>query len=151
MTFDDANIAHYNEQLIDEYERIRDFIVLHYGATERDDTSFWRRCREMKMPDTLIERMEMYKGSGRIFQRRYELFTELSWFFVMHGMGLVPRDYDPLADTVNFEEVKRLMVAVRQQVASEVARAPSHDSFFPEKRRELNPASGWKIAGSAAN
>ncbi|KAK0358603.1 hypothetical protein LTR94_034766, partial [Friedmanniomyces endolithicus] len=45
--FDPANIAEFNRQTDFEYERVRDFIILHYKATERDDTPFWRHCRDM--------------------------------------------------------------------------------------------------------
>ena len=130
MSFDAANIAHYNQQLIYELEQVRDFIVLHYCATERTDSPLWNYCRNMPIPDSLTERMELYRSTGRIFQKRYELFSDLSWFFVMDGLGLAPRAYNPVVDTVDFEQVKRIMSEVQTRVAASVAAAPSHDSFF---------------------
>jgi tryptophan halogenase len=130
LSFDPANIAHYNQQLIDELDRVRDFIVLHYCATERADSPLWNYCRSMPIPDSLAERMELYRSTGRIFQNRYELFSDLSWFFVMDGLGLTPRNYNPVVDTVDFEQVKRIMSGVQARVAAAVAAAPSHDSFF---------------------
>ena len=65
--------------------------------------------------------------------KRFKLFTDLSWFFVLHGMGLKPRDYDPLVDAIDFEQVKSIMQQVRTKIAADVAAAPSHDSFFPQK------------------
>ena len=130
MSFDPANIAHYNQQLIDEFDQVRDFIVLHYCTTERTDSPLWNYCRNMPIPDSLAGRMELYRSTGRIFQKRYELFSDLSWFFVMDGLGVEPRNYNPVVDTVDFEQVKRIMSEVQVRVAATVAAAPSHDSFF---------------------
>jgi tryptophan 7-halogenase len=150
MNFDPVNIAYYNAQLIDEYERVRDFIILHYCATQRTDTDYWRHCQQLKIPDTLLERMDLYRRTGRIFHRRHEVFVELSWFFVMHGMGLRPRSYDPLVDASDWEQVKQVMTAMRQNIAATVAAAPSHDSFFPDRPREpILPARGWNSIARA--
>ncbi len=133
-SFDPANIAHYNAQLIEEFDRVRDFIVLHYCATDRTDSPLWQYCRTMSIPDSLAERIDLYRRTGRIFQQRYELFSDLSWFFVLDGMGIRPHDYSPLVDTVDFEQVKRVMGEIRSRVAADVARAPTHDSFFQVTR-----------------
>jgi len=130
LSFDPVNIDHYNTQIIEEFDRVRDFIVLHYCATERSDSPLWQYCRSMAIPDSLAERMELYRRTGRIFQQRYELFSDLSWFFVLDGLGVRPRDYNPLVDTADFEQVKAFMNQIRTRIASEVAAAPSHDSFF---------------------
>jgi tryptophan 7-halogenase len=144
LSFDPVNTAHYNQQVIEEFERVRDFIVLHYCATQRTDTEYWRRCQQIALPDDLAERMDIYKRTGRIFQRRHELFVELSWFFIMHGMGLVPQSYDPLVDAADWEQVKQVMAGMRRRVAAEVAACPTHDSFFPDKpRRDIQAARGW--------
>jgi tryptophan 7-halogenase len=129
-SFDPVNIAHYNDQLIEEFDRVRDFIVLHYCATERSDSPLWQQCRSMSIPDSLAARMDMYRRTGRIFQQRHELFSDLSWFFVLDGMGLAPRDYDPLVDAVDFVQVQGIMSQLRARVAADVAAAPMHDSFF---------------------
>jgi tryptophan 7-halogenase len=142
-TFDPVNIAHYNEQVIEEFERVRDFIILHYYASERTDTAYWERCRRIELPDTLAERMEIYRRTGRIFQKRHEMFVELSWFFVMHGMGLRPQSYDPLVDASDWQEVMRVMQGMRKKVAADAAAAPTHDSFFPATPEAAAPARGW--------
>jgi tryptophan 7-halogenase len=131
LTFDPVNTAHYNAQIIEEFERVRDFIVLHYCATERTDSALWQYCRTMPIPDSLAERMDLYRRTGRVFQQRHELFSDLSWFFVLDGLGVQPHDYNPLIDTVDFEQVKNIMSQLRRTVASAVAAAPLHDTFFP--------------------
>jgi tryptophan halogenase len=148
-SFDPVNIADYNAQMVEEFERVRDFIVLHYCTTQRTDTPLWQHCQRMAIPDTLAERLEMYRRTGRIYNKRYDLFTELSWFAVLDGMGVRPRDYDPLVDCYDFGQVERVMQGVRQKIAAEVAQAPSHDSFFRATAREdITPASGWQRVGA---
>jgi tryptophan 7-halogenase len=128
--FDQSNINAYNARVIDEVETIRDFIVLHYCRTQRRDSAFWRYCASMSVPDSLRERIELYQGSGRVRTRAGELFTDLSWFYILEGLGIEPRSYDPLVDGPGFARVAGLMQALRTQLAREVRQAPSHDSFF---------------------
>jgi tryptophan halogenase len=149
LSFDAANIAHYNAQLIEEFDRCRDFIVLHYCATERTDSPLWQHCKTMPIPDSLAERMELYRSTGRVFQQRHELFSDLSWFFVMDGMGLTPRGYNPLVDTVDFEQVKRIMSELRDKTAAAVAVAPSHDSFFAASAAASTAPARRQTAGRA--
>jgi tryptophan halogenase len=71
--------------------------------------------------------------------------VELSWFFVMEGMGLRPRIYDPLVNATNWEEVMRVMASLRKNVAAEAAASPLHDSFYPATpRTDIAPARGWQ-------
>jgi tryptophan halogenase len=149
--FDQANIASYNAHIGDEFERIRDFIILHYCISRRDDSPFWQQCAKLALPDTLAQRIEMYRASGRIIQQSPELFTDLDWFWVLEGMGVVPRDYDPLVDTVDFEQVKRLMLAITQKVSADVAAAPTHDSFFAQANAKLAGARKAAAAAQAAS
>jgi tryptophan halogenase len=128
--FDPANIASYNAHIGDELERIRDFIILHYSLSRRDDSPFWQERQKLALPDTLAQRIEMYRATGRIMQQHLELFTDLDWFWIFEGMGVTPRDYDPLVDTIDFEQVKRLMLAISQKISADAAAAPTHDSFF---------------------
>jgi tryptophan halogenase len=145
MTFDPVNIADYNAQVIWEFERVRDFILLHYCTTARSDSEYWRACQQLELPEDLAARMDLYRRTGRIYPKRYELFVEWSWFFVMDGMGLRPRDYDPLVDGYDFEQVKRIFEEVRSRIAADVAAAPSHDSFFrPVAGQNVQPAMNWK-------
>ncbi len=150
-SFDPVNIADYNAQMIEEFERIRDFIILHYCTTQRTDSPMWLQCQKTELPDSLASRIELYRRTGRIFHKQYDLFVEPSWFFVMDGMGITPASYDPLVDSSDFEQVKRIMAGLRQKVASDVAAAPSHDSFFPEAAEgAVTRGTGWKLVGGQA-
>jgi tryptophan halogenase len=145
--FDPANIASYNAAIGDEFERVRDFILLHYCLPRRDDSPFWQAFGAMVLPDRLAQRIAMYQATGRIVQAGTELFTDLDWFYVFEGIGITPRNYDPLVDTVDFEQVKRLMLAISQKVSADVAAAPTHDSFFATANARL---AGVRKAAAAA-
>jgi tryptophan halogenase len=138
--FDPANIASYNALIGDELERIRDFIILHYCLSRREDSPFWQQCGKMVLPEPLAQRVELYRATGRVVQQRPELFSDLDWFWIFEGTGVTPRDYDPLVDTVDFEQVKRLMVAISQKVAADTAAAPTHDSFFAQANSKVASA-----------
>lgn len=132
--FDQANIASFNAGLCDEFERIRDFTLLHYVA-RRDDSGLWRE--RAALPAELAQRMQHYRATGRVVLQKPELFTDLDWFWVFEGMGITPADYDPLVDTVDYEQVKRVMVAISQKVAADTSAAPTHDSFFAAANARL--------------
>jgi len=144
--FDPANIASYNAHIGDELERIRDFTILHYSLSHRDGSPFWQERRKLALPDALAQRIELYRATGKIIQHNPELFSDLDWFWIFEGSGLTPRDYDPLVDTVDFEQVKRLMLAISQKVSADSAAAPTHDSFFAQANSKL--ASARKAAAA---
>src|SRR3546814_20342240 len=85
----------------DLYEDVRDFIILHYKATQRDDTPFWRHVAAMDIPDSLARRIELWRLHGRIFRESAELFGATSWIAVMLGQNIWPDRYDPVADTLD--------------------------------------------------
>jgi tryptophan halogenase len=123
LEFDPANIDAYNRRLICEYDRVRDFIILHYRLTERDDGPFWRDCRRIDVPDSLGERLEFYRGTGRILVDAQDVFTAPSWFYVLDGMGCSPSAYDPIVDVADFDRVRTVFAEIRADVEAAVARA----------------------------
>jgi tryptophan 7-halogenase len=128
--FDPATIAEFNRQTDFEYERIRDFIILHYKATERDDTPFWRHCRDMAVPDTLQRKIDLFAANGRVFREDDELFTEESWIQVFLGQGVIPRGYDPLVDIKPEAQVEEYLGNIQRVIAKCVTLMPSHAEFI---------------------
>lgn len=129
MHFDAALIDEFNRQSDFEYERVRDFIILHYKATERDDTPFWRYCRDMEIPDTLQRKIDLFRANGRIFREDDELFAEVSWIQVFLGQGIIPRSYDPLADIKSDAQVEQFLGNIESVIAKCVDVMPSHEAF----------------------
>jgi tryptophan halogenase len=128
--FDQAGIDEFNRQSDFEYERIRDFIILHYKATERDDTPFWRYCRDMEVPATLQRKIDLFAANGRIFREDEELFAEESWIQVFLGQGIVPRGYDPLVDIKSEDEIARYLANIESVIGKCVAVMPSHEDYI---------------------
>ena len=128
--FEPRNIAAYNRELGDEMDHIRDFIILHYCLTKRDDTAFWRDCRAMTLPDSLAERIETYRANGRLPNRPGELFTDHSWFYIYEGMGLTPERFDPLMDVVGRDQLRDILDGLAGEAAAAIRAAKPHDSYF---------------------
>lgn len=120
----------YNAQSTFEYERIRDFIILHYHATERDDTEFWNYVRTMSVPDALRSNMDLFRADGQFFRNGEELFGLTSWVEVMLGQRIYPRTYHPAVDWVTNEDMLALVNHVEQVVASNVQLMPRHEDFI---------------------
>ncbi len=127
--FDQAGVDEFNRQTDFEYERIRDFIILHYKATTRDDTPFWRHCRDMEVPATLRRKMDLFAANGRIFREDDEMFAEESWIQVFLGQGVIPRGYDPLADLKDGPAVARFLGDIEAVIGKCVAVMPRHADY----------------------
>ena len=128
--FDREDIAVYNRQTHVEMDRIRDFLILHYCATERDDSEFWDYCRTMDIPDTLRQKITQFKKNGRIVRADSELFNELSWVEVMLGQGIFPRSYHPLVDVMPDEVLHGRMREIKSVIDRSVAAMPAHQDFI---------------------
>ncbi|MFC5527657.1 tryptophan halogenase family protein [Rhodanobacter ginsengisoli] len=128
--FSPVLIDRYNAQSEFEFERIRDFLILHYCATERDDSAFWNYCRTMPIPSSLQENIRLFRDSGRFFRHAEEMFASVSWVQVMLGQHVMPRSYHPLVDQMPAQELKAFMASVGQVVASCVDAMPPHQAFI---------------------
>ena len=125
-----ADIDEYNRATRVEYEYVRDFLVLHYRQTERDDSEFWRYCRNIPKSDHLARKYALYEANGRIIREKDELFTETSWLAVMHGQGLAPKGHHPVVTGLGHDEVNARLEQLRGIVAASVERMPAHIEFI---------------------
>ena len=131
-SFPGVAINAYNRYMADQYRRIRDFIVLHYKATERDDTPFWQRCREMKIPATLQHKIDLYRSNGRFFREDNELFGELSWVQVMEGQHIHASGYHPFADLRSVDDVRAFLANTQRVISACVEAMPTHAQFIAQ-------------------
>jgi tryptophan halogenase len=125
----EALSARFNAQSNTELERIRDFVILHYKLTERDDTPFWRACREMAIPDSLAERIALFRESGHAYQAGDDLFSVTSWAFVMLGQRLMPRQYHRMGALLGEQRVRKALETLKGSIARGVAAMPLHKEF----------------------
>jgi tryptophan halogenase len=128
--FDTLAIDRFNAETIQEYIDIRDFLVLHYKATERSDSPFWDYCREIDPPYGVAYKIEMFRRNGRIFREHVELFTETSWLSVLVGQGIEAGDYHPAADLLADEETLERLAHIREVVAQTARMMPTQDEFL---------------------
>jgi len=126
----ERDIAEFNDQQMQDMVHIRDFIILHYKATERRDSEFWRTVADMAVPESLTHRIELFRETGRVFRRNEELFQENSWVQVMMGQGIVPRAYHPIAKKLTDEELSRFLSMIRDGIAHTVASLPQHQAYL---------------------
>ena len=133
--FAQSNIDAYNRTMIDEFDAVRDFIILHYCLTRRRDSPFWEYCAGLDLPASLLERITLYADTGRIIPKPAELFSDLSWFHVLNGMGMTPRGTDPIAGLPASDALFALLTRMKSEIAGIVRQAPTHDSFFAAARK----------------
>ncbi len=128
--FEPADRERFNRMTRLEMEQVRDFIILHYHLTERDDTPFWDRCRTMDVPDSLKEKYRLFEGYGRIFRENDELFNDTSWMAVMVGQGLTARGYDPVADVLDLDETRARLAEIRRVMRTSADYMPLQTDFI---------------------
>lgn len=124
------DVDEFNAQMKEEFLNVRDFIVLHYHVTERDDSPFWRHCKSMPIPETLQHRINLFKESGRIFQKDNDVFAENSWSQVMLGQGIMPEQYHPIVNMMSDEELKGFLDGIKGAVDNMVEQLPTHQEFI---------------------
>ena len=120
----------YNRLTITEYERVRDFIILHYHATERDDSELWRYTSNMSLPDTLQYKIDHFRRSGRIVSEGPELFLNPNWLAVLLGQNIIPDQYDPLVDFRSDVESDQRLSGLRRVMKEALAPVPSHQAYI---------------------
>jgi tryptophan 7-halogenase len=125
----ERDIAEFNDQQLTDMLQIRDFLILHYKATDRRDSPFWRQCADMPIPDSLVQKIELFRETGRVFRRNEELFAENSWVQVMMGQGIMPQAYHPIATKLSDSELTKLLTTIRENVARTVAGLPDHPAY----------------------
>jgi tryptophan 7-halogenase len=140
--FSPADIEEYNRLTGAEHERIRDFLILHFKATQRTDSPFWQQCRGLGIPDTLRAKIELFQHSGRIAMLDDEHFSEDSWLALFFGQNVEPQDYDPLADVLDGDETKEALSRMRSMIETGVASLPTHASFL-EQHCSSGFGAGW--------
>ena len=123
--WDPLDAEEFNRLMALDYERVRDFLILHYHATERDDSPFWRHCRTMTLPDSLEYKMALFRERGVVIQYREGTFLEPSWLAVYLGQHVVPRHADPRAGE---EGIGAAMAAIRAEIAAAAVAMPTHES-----------------------
>ena len=124
----EADRREFNRQSDFEFDRIRDFIILHYKVNEREG-AFWQHCRDMPVPDFLADKIALFRANGHIVREHEELFTEVGWLQVMAGQGIVPEGNHPIADSISKADLAEYMDTLEKLIAREAAQMPGHSDL----------------------
>lgn len=116
----------FNRVMSLEYDRVRDFLILHYHATERDDSEFWNHVRTMNVPGSLDEKLTLFRERGVVMKYRDGLFLAPSWIAVFVGQGVVPKKWDPRADSISIDQAAETLVMLKRHIATTVETLESH-------------------------
>jgi tryptophan 7-halogenase len=148
----DPNLVTEFNRLVDiEYERVRDFLILHYHANERDDSELWRYTRNMKVPDSLISKMEDYRHRGHIHRYKDGLFSPASWIAVYNGQRIMPRHYDRQVDNMTLPMVLERMAELEQRISLNVDALPTHADFVRDYCFDPNAKISADLGGPMAD
>lgn len=123
-------IDRYNAEMAFEYDNVKDFLIAHYKLTEREDTPFWQYVKHMPIPDTLAEKLEIFRTRAEVMARHDELFKETSWFAVLAGQGLEPESYHPVADAISEDELRLRLTKIRTGIQNRVTSMPGHADYI---------------------
>jgi tryptophan halogenase len=126
---DQPTIDEFNRQCDFEWERVRDFIVLHYWANQRDG-DFWESCRTMELPAALQHKIDLWRSNGRIFREKEELFSEESWIQVLIGQGILPRSYDPLVEIKSDAQIEKFLSDIASTIDRCIEVMPNNDDYI---------------------
>jgi tryptophan halogenase len=130
--FDPVERDEYNRQIQDLFEDVRDFVILHYKATRRDDSDFWNYCRTMEVPERLAARIELWRSKGRVFREGRELFAAASWVAVLLGQGIHPEEQEPIAGAIDAEMAADALDKMRLSYRRMAENMPTHAEFIAQ-------------------
>ena len=136
---DPVLVDEYNRQTRFEYESVRDFLILHYKATERDDSAFWRQCANMEIPPGLARKIALFRGHGQIFREHEELFTEIAWLQALIGQHIEPQAYNPLANALDETQLDGFLADMRTLIGRAAASMPDHARFVTDHCQAPGP------------
>lgn len=128
--FNQESVNYFNQVTATEWERIRDFIILHYKLNQRADTDFWQYCRTMPIPDSLQQKIQTYQENGGLLHYSWEIFHPDSWLAIYNGFGVYPKVYDQNVDRLNIDYLRQSLAVMRKSIADAVAGLPTHSEFI---------------------
>ncbi|HMN44361.1 MAG TPA: tryptophan 7-halogenase [Povalibacter sp.] len=132
---DPALVREYNRRMVGDFAEVRDFVLLHYCATARDDSPFWQWCSRIVLPDSLRERIELFKRHGALRDGTDELFRSTSWQAIFEGMGIQPSHYCPRVDNLDYARIANALKTAKAAIHGMVGHLPTHEEFLAARHR----------------
>ncbi|WP_416308249.1 tryptophan halogenase family protein [Neptunicella sp. SCSIO 80796] len=130
VDFDADNEQRFNQHIDADYQEIRDFIILHYCTSGRDDSDFWRWCQTMPVPDSLQEKIRLFRKRGQLEHTAGQFFSSDSWCSILEGMNIRPQKYHPLLDAFDRQDLASTMSNNVQMLHDTVMKMPNHHEYI---------------------
>lgn len=144
--FDNSVELKFNQKINADYQEIRDFIILHYCMTERDDTAFWQWCQKMPVPDSLREKIETFRVRGQLYNHPEQFFGDDSWCSILEGMNIRPQKYHPLMDAFDSTYLAQVLQKNAQRIRDLILGMPAHGDFIKNNCAiKVHPVNGVTI------
>ena len=143
---DPLDAAEYNQRMGLNFERVRDFLLLHYVATQRDDSAMWRHFRDLALPASLSEKIDAWLSRGYVLKYEFGVFLPPSWIAVMLGQNLIPARHDPRVGRYDIADIRTRLERIRQDTDAAVAATPTQAAFL----QGHGAASGTVLRGARA-
>ncbi|MGX9460198.1 tryptophan halogenase family protein [Shewanella sp. A14] len=128
------HVEEFNRQSQTEFEQIRDFIILHYRLNAKQSANgehgLWQQCRDMDIPESLQQKIDLFGATATIFRHKDELFTEVSWLQVMLGQGIIPTDFHPLTRSVSPVDLTEYLANIRKVISTTVKQMTTHEDYI---------------------
>lgn len=140
QSIDAVMVDEFNRLMDMEYLRVRDFLILHYHATQRDDTPFWNYCRDMSVPDSLAHKIALFQERGYVANYQGGLFLEPSWVAVYLGQGIIPGNFDARANWMSEQQLDKTLSEIEALVKRAAAQMPHHHLFLNQYQPDRNAA-----------
>ena len=128
--FDPRLAATYNRQSVLEFERIRDFLLLHYWSNRRVGNPFWDHMRSITPTEGLQAKLDAWRAGGEFVRNEWDTFQDPSWLSMYAGFEDLPERYSPLADQFTDTELADSLARMRTAIEGTVARAEPHAAFL---------------------
>ncbi|WP_323814092.1 tryptophan halogenase family protein [Cellvibrio sp. NN19] len=127
-----AAVDNYNHLSQLEFEAVRDFLIFHYTATERNDSQFWRDMKNIPLPTSLVNKIQTFRETGMLVQNTHDLFQDSSWLQVLLGQGVMPQDFHPLAAVPTQEQLAEMFANIKKIKQKPLSQLPEHDAFLAQ-------------------
>lgn len=125
-----SDIKEYNYRMSLDFERVRDFLLLHYIATQREDSEMWRHFRHMVLPDSLQTKLDLWLSRGYVQRYEFGVFLPPSWIAVLLGQNLLPSSYDPRVDNLSINELVNTAQNMQKNIVKAVNTTANHYDFI---------------------
>jgi len=128
--FDIDNELAFNQKIDADYQEIRDFIILHYCTSDRKDTEFWQWCQTMPVPESLSEKIRLFRKRGQIEHVPSQFFSSDSWCSILEGMNIRPQKYHPLVDGFHRQNLADTLHNNVKNIRDTVLKMPNHHDYI---------------------